>query len=135
MTSPVSAARPQPITKASALTGVVATLVAAAVFLGVLPAADGESVTGTLNVVVPSVVAAVAAVHTLILHFTAQRKVTPADDPHAAVVQPDGTTVLEPMVAVSLATNPNVETADSAEPFMEGGEPLAAPPEGFDLTV
>jgi hypothetical protein len=131
MTSPVGAARPQPLTKASGAVSVIATLVTLAVTFGVLPAADGDAVVNAVNVTVVAVVAIVGVLHTLTVHFTAQRRTTPVDDPHAEVVQPDGTTKLEPLVAVSLATD---HLPASPDPYMDTAGQQSAP-DGFSTTV
>lgn len=104
--TPLDAKRPQPLTDASAIVGCIATLIAAAVMLGVLPAADGDAVNTAANWLVPAAFAAYTVLHTLAVHFTAQRMTTPVSDPRAEVLQPDGSTALEPLVALSLTRNP-----------------------------
>lgn len=106
MTSPLNAARPQPITKASGTVGLVATLVAALVSFGIVPAATGDAVVSAATVGIPSAVALYAALHVLAVHFTAKAKTTPVADPKAVVMQPDGSTVLDPLVPLSLTVNP-----------------------------
>lgn len=140
MTSPLSLPRPQPITKASGALSLLATAVAALVSFGIIPSATGDDVLSTATVSIPAAVALYGALHVLVVHFTAKAKVTPVSDPKAAVVQPDGSTVLDPLVPLSLTVNPYDDgTARSAGAHAADAPPEpaadAAAPPGFDTSV
>ena len=98
---PLSDTRPHPVAKANAVGGLLVTVIAIVVGLGIIPAATGDAINSAAIVGIPAAIALMAVVHTLISFFTAKKTTTPSSDPRASVVQSDGTVVAEPLVPAS----------------------------------
>jgi hypothetical protein len=105
--------------------GALATLVVGLlVSFGVVPAAQNDAVLSQINVLIAAGFTAAAALHVVVGIFI-HNKVTPAADPRAAVTQPDGTVVLEPLVPVSFVTD-GTATTTTADLSDEVGAPAAS---------
>jgi hypothetical protein len=102
MTTPLPAKRPQPVITPQVIIAAFTFAVGQAVAFGLVPEATSTKVISVVPIVVGAAFALIAALHSTVAVFSA-KKVTPTDDPHAMVVRPDGTQVLEPLVPLSLA--------------------------------
>lgn len=111
--------RPYPITNAAGLASLVSTLIVFLVAVGIIPAADGDVLDRAAGSFITAAFALGGALITLVAHRTAKTKTTAASDPMAEVRQPDGSTVLEPLVPVSLAMTmppPSAGVVEQADP-------------------
>ena len=121
-------ARPQPVALANAGGTAIATVIAAVVGFGIVPAATGDALNNALVISIPAIVALSGVVHTLISLLPARAKTTPSADPKGLVVQADGTTALEPLVPVSFTATESFD--DEPARHADQGEDDDAPNDG-----